>query len=157
VKFDDDDNRRPGWKFAEYEMKGVPVRLAIGPRDLAEGNVELVRRDTKEKSVVTLEGVETRVQSLLDEIQANLLKKAQDFRTANIHKVDTYEEFKTNLEKQGGFYLVHWDGTKETEEKIKTETQATIRCIPLDAPYEEGVCMVTGKPSTRRVVVAKAY
>ena len=157
VKFDDDDNRRPGWKFAEYEMKGVPVRLAIGPRDLAAGNVELVRRDTKEKTVVTLDGVETRVKDLLDEIQANLLKRAQEFRVANIHKVDTYAEFKERLEKDGGFYLVHWDGTKETEEKIKNETKATIRCIPLDAPYEEGVCMVTGKPSTRRVVIAKAY
>jgi prolyl-tRNA synthetase len=119
--------------------------------------VELVRRDTKEKTVVALDGVETRVKDLLDEIQANLLKRAQDFRVANIHKVDTYTEFKERLEKDGGFYLVHWDGTKETEEKIKDETKATIRCIPLDAPYEEGVCMVTGKPSTRRVVIAKAY
>jgi len=157
VKFDDDDNRRPGWKFAEYEMKGVPVRIAIGPRDLTAGNVELARRDTKEKSVVSMEGIDQYVKTLLDEIQLNLLNKAKAFREANIHQVDTYEEFKLQLEAKGGFYLVHWDGTKETEEKIKQETQATIRCIPLDAPNEEGKCMVTGKPSSRRVIIAKAY
>lgn len=157
VKFDDDDNRRPGWKFAEYEMKGVPVRIAIGPRDLAAGNVELARRDTKEKSVVSVEGIDLYVKNLLDEIQTSLFNKAKAFREANIHKVDTYEDFKKQLEEKGGFYLVHWDGTKETEEKIKQETQATIRCIPLDAPIEEGKCMVTGKPSNRRVIIAKAY
>ena len=157
VKFDDDDNRRPGWKFAEYEMKGVPLRIAIGPRDLAAGNVELARRDTKEKSVVSADGLDLFVKNLLDEIQSSLLNKAKAFREANIHKVDTYEDFKKQLEEKGGFYLVHWDGTKETEEKIKQETQATIRCIPLDAPIEEGVCMVTGKPSSKRVIIAKAY
>jgi prolyl-tRNA synthetase len=157
VKFDDDVNRRPGWKFAEYEMKGVPVRITIGPRDLAAGNVELARRDTKEKSVVPVEGLDQYVKNLLDEIQSNLFNKAKAFREANIHKVETYEDFKTQLEEKGGFYLVHWDGTKETEEKIKQETQATIRCIPLDAPVEEGKCMVTGKPSSRRVIIAKAY
>lgn len=157
VKFDDDDNRRPGWKFAEYEMKGVPVRIAIGPRDLAAGNVELARRDTKEKAIVSMENLDTYVKSLLDEIQLSLLNKAKSFREANIHKVDTYDDFKLQLETKGGFYLVHWDGTKETEEKIKQETQATIRCIPLDAPIEEGFCMVTGKPSSKRVIIAKAY
>jgi prolyl-tRNA synthetase len=157
VKFDDDDNRRPGWKFAEYEMKGVPVRIAIGPRDLAAGNVELARRDTKEKSVVSAEGLDLYVKHLLDDIQSSLLNKAKAFREANIHKVDTYEDFKKQLEEKGGFFLVHWDGTKETEEKIKQETQATIRCIPLDAPIEDGHCMVTGKPSTKRVIIAKAY
>jgi prolyl-tRNA synthetase len=157
VKFDDDDNRRPGWKFAEYEMKGVPVRLAIGPRDLAENKVEVARRDTKEKSTVSLDGLDQYIVNLLDEIQQHLFQKALKLREDNFHKVDTYDEFKQQLETKGGFYLVHWDGTAETEAKIKEETQATIRCIPLDATYEEGVCMVTGKPSTRRVVIAKAY
>lgn len=157
VKFDDDDNRRPGWKFAEYEVKGVPVRLAIGPRDLAAGNAELVRRDTKEKTVVSLEAIDELLADLLVQIQHDLFNKALDFRTKNMHKVDTYVEFKTRLEKDGGFYLVHWDGTAETEALIKAETQATIRCIPLDAEEEEGVCMYSGKPSKRRVVMAKAY
>ena len=157
VKFDADENRRPGWKFAEYEMKGVPVRITLGPRDLAEGNCELARRDTKEKITRKIEGISEYVKELLDTIQSNLFNKALKFREENIRKVDTYTEFKEQLEKHGGFFLVHWDGTKETEEKIKTETQATIRCIPLDAPEEHGVCMVTGKPSTRRVIIAKAY
>jgi prolyl-tRNA synthetase len=157
VKFDDDDQRRPGWKFAEYEAKGVPVRIAIGPRDLAEGKAEVVRRDTKEKQVYDWEGIDGVVSDLLEQIQENLLSKAKSFREENIRKVDTYEEFKTVLERDGGFILAHWDGTEETEEKVKTETQATIRCIPLDAPDEDGVCMVTGKPSSKRVVFAKAY
>ncbi|MGV3631697.1 MAG: proline--tRNA ligase [Bacteroidota bacterium] len=157
VKYDNDDNRRPGWKFAEYEVKGVPVRLAIGPRDLAENKVELARRDTKEKGLVSLDGLETYIQNLLDEIQDNLYKRALQFRAENMHKVDSYEEFKAQLEKNSGFYLVHWDGTAETEAQIKEETKATIRCIPLDAPEEEGKCMVTGRPSKRRVVIAKAY
>jgi prolyl-tRNA synthetase len=157
AKFDDDENRRPGWKFAEYEMKGVPLRIAIGPRDLAAGNVELARRDTKEKSQVEIAGLDGYVLRLLDEIQSSLFNKAKAFRESNIRKVDTYTEFKEQLEVHGGFFLVHWDGTKETEDKIKTETQATIRCIPLDAPIEQGVCMVTGLPSTRRVIIAKAY
>ena len=157
VKFDADENRRPGWKFAEYEMKGVPVRITLGPRDLAEGNCELARRDTKEKTTQKIEGITAYVNTLLETIQTNLFERALKFREENIRKVDTYSEFKEQLEKHGGFYLVHWDGTKETEEKIKTETQATIRCIPLDAPEEQGVCMVTGKPSNKRVIIAKAY
>jgi len=157
VKFDADENRRPGWKFAEYEMKGVPVRITLGPRDLAEGNCELARRDTKEKTTQKIEGITAYVTTLLETIQTNLFDKALKFREENIRIVDTYTEFKEQLEKHGGFYLVHWDGKKETEEKIKTETQATIRCIPLDAPEEQGVCMVTGKPSNKRVIIAKAY
>lgn len=157
VKYDNDDNRRPGWKFAEYEVKGVPVRLAIGPRDLAENKVELARRDTKEKGLVSLDGIDTYIQKLLEEIQENLYTRSLKFREENMRKVDTYEDFKRELEEKSGFFLVHWDGTAETEARIKEETQATIRCIPLDASEEEGKCMVTGKPSKRRVVIAKAY
>ena len=157
VKYDDDTNKRPGWKFAEYETKGVPVRIAIGPRDLENGTVELVRRDTKEKAVVELEGIDEHIEELLADMQDSLYERAKQFRTDNIHKVDTYEDFKEQIKTKGGFYLAHWDGTSETEEKIKTETQATIRCIPLDSEEEEGKCMVTGKPSKGRVVIAKAY
>jgi len=157
VKYDDDVNRRPGWKFAEYETKGVPVRIAIGPRDLANGKVELVRRDTKEKSIVDFDGLEEYVEELLGDIQDNLLARSNQFRLENMHTVDTYDEFKEQIESKGGFYLAHWDGTSETEEKIKEETKATIRCIPLDAKEENGFCMVTGKPSKCRVVIAKAY
>ncbi len=157
VKFDDDDQRRPGWKFAEYESKGVPVRLAIGPRDLAEGKAEVVRRDTKEKQTYDWNGIDGVIENLLNEIQENLFNKAKQFRHDNIRKVDTYDEFKKVIEKEGGFILAHWDGTEETEDKVKAETQATIRCIPLDAPEENGMCMVTGKPSNRRVIFAKAY
>lgn len=157
VKYDDDDNRRPGWKFAEYETKGVPVRLAIGPRDLANGNVELVRRDTKEKSVVSIEGIDAYIQTLLDDIQDNLYQRALDMRTNRMQKVDSYDEFKVKLEQDGGFFLCHWDGTEETEAQIKADTQATIRCIPFEYNDGEGVCMVTGKPSKQRVVIAKAY
>jgi prolyl-tRNA synthetase len=157
VKFDDDDNRRPGWKFAEYEAKGVPVRLAVGPRDLANGVVEVARRDTKEKFAMNIEGIAGEIKQLLDAIQTNLFETSLARRTAGMHTVDTYEEFKTQLEAKGGFYLAHWDGTAETEEQVKKETQATIRCIPLDIPSEPGVCMVTGKPSAGRVVFAKAY
>lgn len=157
VKYDDDDNRRPGWKFAEYEMKGVPVRLTVGARDLAENKVEIARRDTKEKQTLSLDGIVPYIEQLLKDIQTNLFERAKNFRTENMHKLETYEDFKKQLEEKGGFYLVHWDGTSETEEKIKQETQATIRCIPLDAPEEEGVCMVTGKPSKMRVVISKAY
>ncbi len=156
-KYDDDENRRPGWKFAEYETKGVPVRIAIGPRDLANGQVELTRRDTKEKSVVDFEGLDSYIEELLADIQDNLFERANQFRSENMHKVDTYAEFKEQIESKGGFFLAHWDGTSETEEKIKEETKATIRCIPLDAEEENGVCMVTGKPSKYRVVIAKAY
>ena len=157
VKYDKDDQKRPGWKFAEYEAKGVPVRLAIGPRDLENGVVELARRDTKEKNAVPLEGLALYIENLLKEIQDNLLAKAKKYRTENMCEVDSYEDFKIQLEKDGGFFLAHWDGTKETEELIKQETKATIRCIPLDMPAEPGVCMVTGKPSAGRVVFAKAY
>ena len=156
-KFDDDTNKRPGWKFAEYETKGVPVRIAIGPRDIAAGQVEIARRDTKEKETVSFEGLAMYIEELLDDIQDNLFERAKKFRDENLHKVDTYEEFKIQLKEKGGFYLAHWDGTIETEERIKEETQATIRCIPFDLPSEEGVCMVTGKPSKGRVVISKAY
>ena len=157
VKFDDDDKKRPGWKFAEYEAKGVPVRLAIGPRDLENNQVEVARRDTQEKQTVSMDGIEDYIESLLNEIQDNLYNRALNYREANIREVDTYDEFKSQLEKEGGFFLAHWDGTMETEEKIKEETKATIRCIPLDQPEEDGKCMVTGKPSRKRVVFAKAY
>lgn len=157
VKYDNDENRRPGWKFAEYEAKGVPVRLAIGPRDLANGVVEVARRDTKEKSSMEIAGIASQLQLLLNEIQENLYTTALDRRTNRLFTVDTYEEFKEKLEKDGGFFLAHWDGTAETEEKVKQETQATIRCIPLDMAVEPGVCMVTGKPSKQRVIFAKAY
>lgn len=155
-KYDNDDNKRPGWKFAEYESKGVPVRLAMGPRDLENGKVEIARRDTKTKEVMDFEGIDQFIQKLLEEIQTNLLEKAKKFRMENMRSVDTYEEFKSQIDK-GGFFLAHWDGSKETEAKIKEETQATIRCIALDQPEEEGKCMVTGKPSKQRVVFAKAY
>ena len=155
-KYDNDDNKRPGWKFAEYESKGVPVRLAMGPRDLENGKVEIARRDTKTKELMDFEGIDFYIQDLMQEIQSNLLNRAKQFRADSFHSVDTYEEFKSQIDK-GGFFLAHWDGTKETEAKIKEETQATIRCIALDQPEEDGVCMVTGKPSKQRVVFAKAY
>jgi prolyl-tRNA synthetase len=155
-KFDDDDNRRPGWKFAHYEVKGVPVRVAMGPRDLENGKAEIARRDTKEKQTVDFEGLDAFIENLLGEIQTNLFERAKKFRSENTKKVDTYEEFKSQID-GGGFFLAHWDGTKETESKIKEETQATIRCIALDQEPEEGVCMVTGKPSAGRVIFAKAY
>jgi prolyl-tRNA synthetase len=155
-KIDDDDNRRPGWKFAEYEVKGVPVRLALGPRDMANNVVEVARRDTKEKTVVSMEGIEEFIENLLHDIQTSLFKKALAHREANTRTVETYEEFKVEIEK-GGFILAHWDGTAETESKVKEETQATIRCIALDQVLEEGKCMVTGNPSTGRVIFAKAY
>ena len=155
-KFDDDDNRRPGWKFAHYEVKGVPIRVAMGPRDLENGKAEIARRDTKEKQTVDFEGLDAFIENLLSESQTNLFERAKAFRAANTRKVDTYEEFKSQID-GGGFFLAHWDGTKETESKIKEETQATIRCIALDQEQEEGVCMVTGKPSAGRVIFAKAY
>ena len=155
-KIDDDDNRRPGWKFAEYEVKGVPVRLALGPRDMANNVVEVARRDTKEKTVVSMEGIEEFIENLLHDIQTSLFNKALAHRETNTRNVETYEEFKVEIEK-GGFILAHWDGTAETESKVKEETQATIRCIALDQVKEEGKCMVTGKPSSGRVIFAKAY
>ncbi|MBQ0122332.1 MAG: proline--tRNA ligase [Bacteroidales bacterium] len=158
VKIDDRDNLRPGFKFAEWELKGVPVRVVIGPRDLESGNVELARRDTSTKESLPQEGLALRVKALMDEIQANLYNKALKFRDDNVFKVDTWEEFKEKIEK-GGFLLCHWDGTAETEEKIKEETKATIRCIPIDSCVceEEGRCIYTGKPSHRRVIFARAY
>ncbi len=156
VRFDDADNRRPGFKFADYEVKGVPVRLAIGSRDLSNGTVELFRRDTLAKDVVPLEGIEERIKALLGEIQENIYQKAKAMRDSRIRKVDTYDQFKEEIEK-GGFLLCHWDGTPETEARIKEETKATIRCIPMNAPQEEGVDMLTGKPSHRRVIFARAY
>jgi prolyl-tRNA synthetase len=157
VKYDDSDNARPGWKFAEYEMKGVPVRLAIGARDLENNVVEVARRDTKEKSTVSLEGVATTIQQLLTEIQEAMFKKAAAFRDNNITKADTWDEFVEVLENKGGFVSAHWDGTGETEEAIKEKTKATIRCIPLNNPTESGKCILSGKPSTQRVLFAKAY
>ena len=156
VKYDDADNKRPGFKFADYEVKGVPVRLAIGQRDLENGTVELMRRDTLEKETVQFEGIAGHIRTLLEDIQDNLFKKALDYRNKMTYTVDTYEEFKEQIEK-GGFILAHWDGTPETEEKIKAETKATIRCIPLDGDTTSGKCMVTGKPSARRVIFARSY
>ncbi|WP_300829449.1 proline--tRNA ligase [uncultured Rikenella sp.] len=157
VKIDDRDNVRSGFKFAEYELKGVPVRLAIGPRDLANGTVELARRDTLTKESVPAAGIADRIEKLLADIQQGIYDKALKFRDTMITRVDTYDEFKRVLEEKGGFLLAHWDGTPETEEQIKAETKATIRCIPVDAPEEEGTCIVSGKPSHRRVLFAKAY
>ncbi len=156
VKYDDADNRRPGFKFADYELKGVPVRLAIGARDLENGTVEIMRRDTLEKETMALEGIAQRIVAELEDIQQSLFERALKLREAHTYRVDSYDEFKNKIE-GGGFFLCHWDGTPETEERIKEETKATIRCIPLDSEEEEGVCMVTGKPSKRRVVIARAY
>jgi prolyl-tRNA synthetase len=157
VKYDDRDSQRPGWKFAEYEMKGVPVRLAIGPRDLENGSVEIARRDTLEKKIEMMDGIDSRIEKLLEEIQVNIFRKAQKFREENTFRVDTYDEFKQQLQTRPGFILAHWDGTRETEALIKEETKATIRCIPFDGEMEEGKCMVTGKPSDRRVIFALSY
>lgn len=157
VKFDDRDTQKPGWKFAEYELQGVPVRIAIGARDLENGTVEVARRDTKEKAAYPLENIENVVAELLDAIQTNIFQKALKFREENTTKVDSYEEFKRVLDTNAGFVLAHWDGTPETEERIKEETKATIRCIALNTEAEEGNCIVTGKPSSRRVYFARAY
>ncbi|MBX0335077.1 proline--tRNA ligase [Pontibacter sp. HSC-14F20] len=157
VKFDDRDTERPGFKFAEWELKGVPVRLAIGARDLENGTAEVARRDTKEKSTQPFDSLATYIPALLDEIQENIYNRALNFREENTTKVDSYEEFKQVLETKGGFVLAPWDGTAETEERIKEETKATIRCIALDTPEEDGVDMITGKPSKQRVYFAKAY
>ncbi|PQA58610.1 proline--tRNA ligase [Siphonobacter curvatus] len=156
VKFDDSTNEKPGWKFAEYELRGVPVRMAIGARDLENGTTELARRDTKEKQIVPIEGVADTIQALLEQIQTNIYQKALKFQEENTFKVDTWAEFQEKIE-TGGFLLAHWDETSETEEQIKEATKATIRCIPLDAPEEEGTCVFSGKPSKRRVIFARAY
>ncbi|WP_242921385.1 proline--tRNA ligase [Pontibacter liquoris] len=157
VKYDDRDTERPGFKFAEWELKGVPVRIAIGGRDLENGTAELARRDTKEKSTQQFAELATYIPALLDEIQENIYNRALAYRTEHTTKVDSYEEFKEVLESKGGFVLAHWDGTAETEERIKEETKATIRCIAIDTPEEDGVDMLTGKPSKQRVYFAKAY
>jgi prolyl-tRNA synthetase len=157
VKYDDNDAKKPGWKFAEYELKGVPVRLALGPRDLENGTIEVARRDTLTKEVVAIENVDVYVADLLEEIQKTIYNKALEFRAASTTTVDTWEEFKEVLVNKGGFISAHWDGTPETEQKIKEETKATIRCIPLDAVEEEGKCIYSGKPSKCRVLFAIAY
>ncbi|HIT14851.1 MAG TPA: proline--tRNA ligase [Candidatus Avimuribaculum pullicola] len=156
VKYDNADNKRPGFKFADYELKGVPVRLALGARDLENGTIELMRRDTLEKETLPIEGIEEHVKALLEEIQTNIYRKALALRESKTTTADTYEEFKEKIE-QGGFILAHWDGTPETEEKIKEETKATIRCIPLDGDKTPGKCMVTGRPSAQRVIFARNY
>lgn len=157
VKFDDRDTQSPGWKFAEYEMKGVPVRVAVGPRDIENGTVEIARRDTREKSTINIHDSVDHIQNLMIEIQQNIYKKALKFREENTTKVDTYDEFREVLNNKGGFVLAHWDGTAETEERIKDETKATIRCIILEDSDEEGKCIYSGKKSSRRVLFAKAY
>ena len=157
VKYDDNENSRPGWKFAEYEMKGVPVRIAIGARDLENNVVEVARRDTKEKSSYSLDGLPEAVIALLDEIQQNIYAKANAYRAEHITPADTWEEFNELLDKKAGFIAAHWDGTGETEEKIKELSKATIRCIPINNQLEEGKCILTGNPSTQRVLFARAY
>ncbi len=156
VKFDDRDTHKPGWKFAEYELKGVPLRIAIGPRDIEKGTIELVRRDTLEKMILPQEGIATHIAALLDEIQETIYQKALTFRKDNTHRVENWDELVDVLENKGGFALAHWDGTKESEDKIK-ETKATIRCLPLNGKKESGKCVVSGKPSSQRVVIARAY
>lgn len=157
IKYDDRDTHRPGFKFAEWELKGVPVRIAVGTRDMQNGTVELARRDTQTKETVSQAGLSDRVEQLLTDIQQQIYNKAASFRTTHTTRVDSYEEFKRVLEEKGGFVSAHWDGTAETEQLIKEETKATIRCIPLDNPLEEGTCIRTGKPSTQRVLFARAY
>ena len=157
VKFDKRDTHKPGWKFAEWELKGVPVRIAIGPKDLEKGTVEVARRDEMSKEIVSSDNIAEYVSNLLKEIQDNLYNKAKNYRTEHTTKVDSFDEFKDILENKGGFIEAHWDGTPETEEEIKKLTKATIRCIPIDAKDEEGVCILTGKPSNKRVLFAKAY
>ena len=157
VKYDDSDNARPGWKFAEYELKGVPVRMAIGIRDLENNLVEIARRDTKEKKTVSIEGIDLYIKDLLDDIQSAMYTKAKQFRESHISVTDSWDEFIQILDTKGGFISAHWDGTAETEDKIKELSKATIRCIPLNNPLEEGKCILTGKPSVQRVLFARAY
>ncbi len=157
VKYDDRDNNKPGWKFADYELKGVPVRLALGPRDLQNNTIEVARRDTLTKETIQLDKISEHIPALLDDIQKNIYSKALDFRNKNTYYVDKWDDFVNTLETTGGFIMAHWDGTTETEEKIKEETKATIRCIPFDSPAEEGKCIYSGKPSSRRVLFARSY
>lgn len=157
VKYDDRENNKPGWKFADYEMKGVPVRIAIGPRDLVNGTVELARRDTLKKETIPVQAVKKHLKVLMDEIQANIYEKAINFRKENTYYLDTWKDFQEVIENQGGFIMAHWDGDPGTEEKIKDETKATIRCIPFDATEEQGKCIYSGKPSNKRVLFARSY
>jgi len=157
VKYDDRDTFKPGWKFNEYEFKGVPIRIAIGPRDIEQGTVEVARRDTLEKAIYQQSGIEFQIADLLSQIQDNLYKKALAFREQSTYKANSWEEFKDIIENKGGFVLAHWDGTRETEDAIKNETKATIRCIPFNNPLEEGKCIFTGKPSNQRAIFARAY
>ncbi|MGM0530836.1 MAG: proline--tRNA ligase [Bacteroidota bacterium] len=157
VKYDDRDTQTPGWKFSEYEMKGVPVRLAIGPRDMENNTVEVARRDTLEKELIGQDGVVDHVENLLDTIQQQIYQKALDFRKTNTYRVDDWEEFKDIMINKGGFVEAHWDGTAETEQKIKDETKSTIRCVPIDGEKEDGKCIYSGKPSRQRVIFARAY
>ena len=157
VKYDDSDNQRPGWKFAEYELKGVPVRIAVGPRDLENNQVEIARRDTKEKTTVSMDGITATVSQLLLDIQSNLFNRAKKYRDEHITKVDSWDDFISTLDTKTGFVSAHWDGTPETEDKIKEMTKATIRCIPLNNEQEAGTCILTGQPSVQRVLFARAY
>lgn len=156
VKYDDSNNKRPGFKFADYELKGVPVRLVMGGRDLENNTIEVMRRDTLEKETISADGLPEYIRQLLNDIQDNILKKAKDYRDARIYECDNYEEFKEKV-KNGGFFLCHWDGTEETEAKIKEETQATIRCVPFGVEQTPGVDMVSGKPAKYRVIIARSY
>jgi len=157
VKYDDRDTHKPGWKFNEYEFKGVPLRLAIGPRDIEQGTIEVARRDTLEKTIYQQTDIEKKIENLLFQIQENLFEKALSFREMNTHKVNSWSEFKDVIENKGGFIMAHWDGTSDTEEAIKNKTKATIRCIPQNNPKEEGKCVYSGRPSSQRVIFAKAY
>ena len=157
VKYDDNDNNRPGWKFAEYELKGVPVRLALGARDLEKNVVEVARRDTKEKKVIGLDGIAQYVDGLLLDIQHNMFKKAKAYQQEHITPANSWEDFEKLLDEKGGFVSAHWDGTAETEAAIKEKTKATIRCIPLNNQQEEGKCILSGQPSAQRVLFARAY
>ena len=157
VKYDDRDHNKPGWKFADYELKGVPVRLAIGPRDLENKTIEVARRDNLTKETISIDSVNEYIPKLLDDIQINIFNKALNFRKENTFYIDKWDDFLKVLDNQGGFIMAHWDGTVETEEKIKEETKATIRCIPFDSPDEDGKCVYSGKPSKRRVLFARSY
>jgi len=157
MKYDDNDNSRPGWKFAEYELKGVPVRLTLGARDLENNQAEIARRDTKEKTSVSLDGIADHIITLLNDIHQNMFNKAREYRQQHITEVNSWIEFENVLEQKGGFLSAHWDGTTETEEIIKERTKATIRCIPVNNKPENGRCILTGKPSTQRVLFARAY
>jgi len=157
VKFDKRDTQKPGWKFAEYELKGVPIRLALGMRDIENGTIEVARRDTMKKEIMPVEGLPEKISALLDDIQEGIYNKALKFRDDNIRYVDTWDEFINTLENKGGFIMAHWDGTAETEERIQNETKASIRVIPIDSRQEEGKCIYTGKPSKQRVLFARAY